>query len=328
MDLCHQGGAQRNCGKPWISYTKIVEHIDLAWEHCRSLLAVIRHGSLSAAARALGLTQPTLSRHISGLEAALGAALFTRSPHGLRPTEVAQAILPHAEAMASAAAALVRSASGAAAAVAGIVRIAASEMIGVEVLPPILAEVGERYPDVAVELALSNRNEDLLRRDVDLAVRMVRPAQVGLVARQIGKVQLGLYAHRRYVERHGSPETAADLSRHRLVGFDREWPGGVLGSQALDLSPADFGLRTDSDLAQLAAVRAGGGIGVVQDGIAVRERELVPVLRGVVAFELPMWLAMHEDLRLTARVRAVFDVLADALSEYAGHQVTGASRAG
>ena len=148
-------------------------------------------GSLSGAARRLGLTQPTVGRHIDALEAALGLTLFTRSPRGLAPTTAALALAPHVEAMAASAAALARTASGEAAADRGVVRVTASEIIGCEVLPPILAAFRAEHPGIAVELALTNRNEDLARRDADIAVRMVRPTQSALARA----------AHRRFAHR-------------------------------------------------------------------------------------------------------------------------------
>jgi DNA-binding transcriptional LysR family regulator len=282
------------------------------WEHCRSLLAVLRHGNLSAAARARGLTQPTLGRHIAELERSLGAALFTRSPHGLRPTETALAVLPYPETMTSAAEALIRTASGLAGSFDGTVRVAASEMIGVEVLPPILAELRAELPQIRIELALSNLNEDLLRHEADVAVRMARPTQAGLVTRRVGSVFLGLYAHRTYIARCGLPGSIEELGSHALIGFDREWPEAALKSQGLHLAPDGFALRTDSDLAQLAALRCGLGVGIAQAQIVRRDPDLVPLLADAVRFELPMWVARHEDLQ-TARVRTVFSRLANGL---------------
>lgn len=192
------------------------------WDLYRSFLAVLREGSLSGAARALGLTQPTLGRHVEALEQTLGLALFTRSGHGLMPTEAALELRPHAEALAASAAALLRAASGRGAGTRGTVRITASEVVGAEVLPPILARLRREHPELVVELVLSNRTEDLLRRDADIAVRMVRPAQEALVARRLGVVELGLHAHQRYLDRCGAPAVLDDLRAHALIGFDRE----------------------------------------------------------------------------------------------------------
>jgi DNA-binding transcriptional LysR family regulator len=289
----------------------------IPWELYRSFLAVARHGSLSGAARALRLTQPTLGRHVDQLEQALGTPMFTRSPQGLIPTETALTLVPIAEAMESAAEAMVRAASGQGDAIAGVVRITASQSVGAEVLPGILADFAERHPLIAFELNLSNRAEDLLRRDADIAVRMLRPTQTGLVARWLGETVLGLYAHRRYLERTRRPETIVDLAGLRLIGFDRDpVPVLKLKDGALPLSRDMFSLRTDNDLAQLAALRAGYGMGVCQVGIARRDPDLVRLLPEVIAVPLPTWLVMHEDLRANGRVRGVFDHLVGAMQDY------------
>ncbi len=288
------------------------------WETYRSFLSVMTEGSLSAAARKLGLTQPTLGRHIDQLEADLRVPLFTRSQSGLIPTQAARELLPHAQAMASAADALVRASSGADAEERGTVRLTASVVIGGEVLPPILTAFRERHPHIAVELVLSDQTQDLLRRDADIAVRMVRPAQEALVARRIGRVGLGLHAHRRYLDKHGTPQTLDDVARHALIGFDKETAVvQSLRRLGLTLTREMFALRCDADLAQLAALRAGFGLGVCQFGIARRDPDLVPVLTNVFKFEIEMWLAMHKDLRGTKRMRLLFDHLAEGLGAYA-----------
>jgi DNA-binding transcriptional LysR family regulator len=288
------------------------------WNLYRSFLAVLRTGSLSSAARALSLTQPTLGRHIAELESALGSPLFARSRHGLAPTEAALALKPHAETMEAAADALMRTASGEAREARGVIRLTASEMIGVEVLPPLLAAFRERHPHIAIELHLSNRNQDLLRRDADIAVRMVRPAQSALVARKIGKVAIGLFAHRDYVARHGLPKTLAEVAGHAIIGFDRD-ARAVRGLQlSLGVTRDLFALRTDNDHAQLAALRAGFGIGGAQLGIARRDPALLPVLADEVRFDIDMWLVMHEDLRGLKRARLLFDHLVEGLSAYIG----------
>jgi DNA-binding transcriptional LysR family regulator len=291
--------------------------MDTGWHLHRSFLGVLRLGSLSGAARALGLTQPTLGRHIDALEAALGVKLFARSRHGLMPTAAALDLRVHAEAMEAAAAAMARAASGEADAPGGAVRLTASNMIGVEVLPPILTEFRARHPKIAVELVLSNRNQDLGRRDADIAVRMMRPTQKTLIARRVGSLRVGLYAHRRYLARHGAPRTVEELRGHALIGFDRDDTAFRALAGALPVSREIFALRTDDDLAQLSALRAGFGIGGAQAGIAVRDGALVPVLPGAVSFRLEMWLAMHRDLKTSRRVRLLFDHLAAALEVYA-----------
>ncbi|MGH8156761.1 MAG: LysR family transcriptional regulator [Rhodanobacter sp.] len=288
------------------------------WELYRSFLAVMREGSLSAAARSLGMTQPSLGRHIRQLEASLGVALFTRSPQGLTPTDLGQELVAHAQAMAAASASLRRAASGSSHDIRGVVRVTCSEVIGAEVLPPMLADFRGKHPGIVIELSLSNQNEDLLRKDADIAVRMLRPAQGALVARSIGRIPLGLHAHRRYLKTHGQPRSLAELSQHAIIGFDHETPALRAIRSQLPFGRADFALRSDSDLAQLAAIRAGYGIGVCQCAIARRDRHLVHLLPQAFALALDTWLVMHEDLKASRRTRLLFDHLAQALIAYAG----------
>ncbi len=290
---------------------------DPDWSLYRSFLAVLREKSLSAAARALNLTQPTLARHIDALEAALGFELFTRSQQGLLPTEAALELAPLAESLAANAMAILRTASGLGRAVKGTVRVSASEIVGAEILPPILAGLRRRHPALEFELVLSNAVDNLLRRDADIAVRMVEPAQEALVVRRLGSVTLGLHAHRDYLAHAGTPSAFADLAGHSLIGFDRETPalralrGRVPGADRLH-----YCLRADSDVAQWRAIETGFGIGICQTGLARRNPNLVHLLPDAFALKLGVWLAMHENLRATPRCRAVFDGLAAGLLAY------------
>lgn len=289
------------------------------WSLYRSFLAVLTEGSLSAAARALGLTQPTLARHVEALEEALGLELFVRSQQGLSPTDGALELRPYAEELAATAAAMRRAASGHGGAVAGTVRITAAEIVGAEVLPPVLATLRERHPGLEIELALSDSVDNLLRREADIAVRMIEPAQEALVVRRLGAVTLGIHGHARYLDRAGRPRSLDDLPGHSLVGFDRETP--ELRSMLRRIPGAGwledlrFAFRTDNQIAQLMAIRAGLGIGLCHVALARRDGDLERVLPGV-EFRLDMFLAMHEDLRSTPRCRAAFDGLAAGLAAY------------
>ena len=285
------------------------------WDLYRSFLAVMTQGSLSAAARSLSSTQPTIGRHIEALEQALGEPLFTRSASGLRPTETALALQPHAEAMAAAAEALIRTASGEAGQVKGVIRLTASEIMGAEVLPPILTRFHEAWPEVVIELLASNKVEDLLRRDADIAVRMARPTQEALLARRVGEVQIGFFAHRDYLAKHGAPQMLADAQA--AIGYDRDdQVVRRLNRSNLPLGRDVFAFRSDSDLAQLGALRAGFGIGGAQFGIARRDANLVQVLPGV-TFDMDIWVVMHEDLKASRRIKLMFDHLAAELTAYA-----------
>lgn len=293
-----------------------MKQIEPGWEHYRTLLAVIREGSLSAAARALGLTQPTVGRHVDALEDALGIALFTRSQGGLVPTESALALVPHAEAMASAAEALRRTASGEAEEDRGTVRITASEMIGTEVLPAMLTRFREAHPRITIEVMLSNRSEDLLQREADIAIRMIRPTQGALLAKKIGVVGIGLHGHRDYIARHGAPTTQEEAFKHPLIGYDREPSVRRLKGTDVDLSRDMFAYRSDSDIAQFAALKAGFGLGMCQFPLAKKHPDLMPVMPGQFGFELDIWVVMHEDHKTSLRMRLMFDHLAQEFGAY------------
>ena len=297
-----------------------MDNAEPGWDLYRSFLAVLRLGSLSAAGRALGLTQPTIGRHIATLQACLGGrVLFTRSQTGLMATAAAHELRPHAEDMAAAAAAFVRMGSGNLEETAGIVRLAAADVIGVEVLPAILAEFRYKYPNTVIELSLSNQMADLLRRDADIAVRMVRPKQKALLAKRVGTVALGFHAHRRYLERFGYPERLEDLVHHTLIGFDRTLPSAnLLNAVPLPVSRELFAFRCDNDLAQMAALRSGFGIGICQTGIAGRDPNLLPLLGKQFKADMEIWIVMHNDLKRISRMRLMFDHLALSLAQFAG----------
>ncbi|HEY2750928.1 LysR family transcriptional regulator [Phenylobacterium sp.] len=286
------------------------------WDLFQSLHAVLEAGTLSAAAKLRGLTQPTLGRHIETLEQRLGSPLFLRSPRGLQPTDLALGLKPHLHDMSAAASAAVRDASGAADSLLGSIRITASEIVGAEVLPPMLASFRNQHPGVVIEMMLSNINDDLSRREADIAVRMTPPSQSSLVAKKVGEVSLGFYATQEYLERYGVPQILEDFDDHAMIGFDspargiRDVPG-----LNMPVSRETFSFRSDSDLAQLAATRAGFGIGVVQDAIA-RRYGLVHVLPDFTLFTLGCWIVMHENLRGNRRMRLMFDHLVDGMTAY------------
>ena len=287
---------------------------DIGWEMYRSLLA-----ALSGAARTLGVAQPTVGRHIASLEKSLKLALFTRSQTGLMPTEAALALRTYAESMSNTAAALERAAASQGSGVRGTVRITASDVIGVEVLPPIIAGLRDEHPELVVELVLTDRIQDLLRREADIAVRMTRPRQELLVARRIGQIELGMFAHQRYLSRRGTPNSMADVAHHALIGFDQ--PTLFVRGAGKSLSGwrrEAFAMRTDNNLAQLALIRAGAGIGVCQSAIARRDDALVRLFPLQFSLPLETWVTMHEDLRNSPRCRIAFDALVNGLRQYVG----------
>jgi DNA-binding transcriptional LysR family regulator len=288
---------------------------EIPWDLYRTFLAVLEEGSLSGAARSLGITQPTAGRHMEALETALDQRLFIRTPAGLAPTPAAEALRGYAQVMRSTAAALARAASHGEE-VSGTVRISASEVIGVEVLPPALAALRRAHPGLAVELVPTDRVQDLLRSEADVAVRMTAPQQELLIARRIGEVELGLYAHAQYLAQQGTPASSAELAQHALIGFDELTP---FVRRALSTLPGlrrdSFALRSDSTVAQLALLRAGCGIGVCQRALAGRPPGLVRVLPGW-TWQLPVWVTLHEDLRDSPRCKVTFDALVACLAQH------------
>ncbi|WP_025854195.1 LysR family transcriptional regulator [Pseudomonas sp. CHM02] len=288
---------------------------NIGWELYRSFLGVFREGSLSGAARQLGITQPTVGRHIAALETALGVVLFTRSPTGLLPTAMARTLRAHAETMERTAAALERAASAQGDEVRGVVRVSASEVVGVEVLPPILTQLRQTHPHLKVELVLTNRLSDLLQLEADIAVRMVRPSQEQLLARRIGLIEVGLHARDDYLQQHGLPLQIHDLAGHSVIGFDQE--NAFIRSMAIKgFERSAFALSSDSDLAQLALIRAGAGIGGCQVQLAKRDPRLRRVLPEGFSIKLDTWVTMHEDLRNSPRCRVMFDALVEGLQRY------------
>jgi DNA-binding transcriptional LysR family regulator len=290
---------------------------DIGWELYRSFLGVLNQGSLSGAARELGVAQPTIGRHVAALEKSLGLALFTRSQTGLLPTAAGQSLRTYAESLQSTVAALRRAAANQGSGVSGSVRITASDVMGVEVLPPIIARLRDKHPELTVELALTDRVQDLVRRESDIAVRMVRPRQELLVARRAGQIVLGLHAHQDYLSRRGTPKSIADLANHALIGFDETTAFIREAGKSFSAWRREaFSLRTDNNLAQLALIRSGAGIGVCQAAIAQRDNRIVRILPKQFALPLEVWITMHQDLRNSPRCRVTFDALVKGLQQH------------
>ncbi|AOY02220.1 hypothetical protein BJP62_05660 [Jeongeupia sp. USM3] len=286
------------------------------WDDQRVLLAVLREGSLLGAARVLGVSQPTVRRRIEALEAALGVALFTRGTAAVVPTQTALGLLPHLEAMERAAAALQRGASADAGALAGKVRLTTSGLLGVEVLPTLLAPLRANHAGIGIELALSDRLEDLIEHEADIALRTVRPDHDSLVAQRAGITRVGLYGTPELIARHGLPTTLDALGDWPLITPDRsskDWETLALHGYPVD--HVRTAIRTDNHLAQLAAIRAGLGIGPCHHAIAQRDG-LVRVLDERFGFDLAVWLAMPESLRNVRRVAVVFRHLVEATTRF------------
>ncbi|WP_339471455.1 LysR family transcriptional regulator [Pseudomonas sp. EL_65y_Pfl1_R83] len=288
----------------------------LQWETQRVFLAVLRTGSLSAAARALGIAQATARRRIDVLERSVGMSLFVRSPAGLLPTDTARQLIKHAESMALAAEAFSRAASAQANDLSGTVRVTSSELLGVEVLPSMLREIRDAEPQLTLELSVSNRLEDLALQEADVAVRIRRPTEAAVVARHVGDLRIGLYATQELLARYGHPRTADALEKCPLIGPDRNLiETAFLEQKGFFPTQERPSIRTDHHLVQFAALRAGLGIGVCSSQLA-RRYGLVRVLHEQVDFRVDIWIAMHHDLRRVKRIALVFDSLAESLARF------------
>ncbi len=289
-------------------------HNNFDWALVPSFLAALEQGSLLGASRVLKASQPTVGRHIAELESQLGVVLFERTGRGLLPTDMAHRLAEAAHSMQAGADQLARSVSGAQAEVAGTVRITASEPVAHLLLPPLLLQMRAVLPDVQVELVASNKVSNLLRREADIALRMVQPDQTSLIAKRVGQVTISACAHRDYLRRRGTPKLVADLLTHELIGNDRD-DAIIRGSVALGftLTRENFAFRTDDLMAYWQGVRAGLGVGFVADYIQRTDNAVLPLLPMMKIPPIPMWLAVHREIRTSKRIRVVYDFLSQVL---------------
>ncbi len=294
------------------------------WALVQRFLAVLDAGSLSAAAKRLGAQQPTLSRQVAALEQQLGGALFERTGRGVEPTALAQAIAASARQMSAGADDLLRRVTRKRTqATTGTVRISTSQVAASYLLPPVLAALQAEEPGIQIELVASNQITNLLRREADIAVRMVRPAQSSLVARKLADLPITPCAHSSYLARAGMPQRPEQLLQHRLIGYDRD-ETLLRGFSALGFPIAreHFALRTDDQLAYGRLVAAGAGIGFVARYNLAHWPGVQPLLPQLKIPALPCWLAVHREIRGNALVRRVFDYLANAIPDQLARSAT------
>lgn len=287
------------------------------WALWRSFAAVVAHGSLSGAARAIGLSQPTIGRHIETLEADLGLALFERTMTGLKPNAAALRLYePVTRAQAALAEAAIV-AEGAQEEIGGTVRLTASAIISNYVLPELLAPIRELHPRIAIETVPSDSAENLLMREADIAVRMFRPTQLELVTRYLGDIPLVPAAHERYLARRGRPLELADLWDHEIIGFDRS-DAILVHARGLgfNLSRENFVLRSDDQPHLWELMKAGLGIGFAQANLVRRTPGMVVLPIDLHIPPLPVWLTTHKELFTSHRIRAIYDALAEGLTAY------------
>ncbi|WP_158965438.1 LysR family transcriptional regulator [Chachezhania sediminis] len=285
------------------------------WSLIQAFLAVAETGSLSAAARTLGQSQPTLGRQVRALETTLGTQLFERHARGLHPSAEGAALLPHAMAMREAMQALRLTAAGQSQRLEGTVRIAASVFMAHYLMPQILSDIRQAEPAIQLDLVASDASENLLFREADIAVRMYRPTHEGLVTQHVTDLELGIFAAKSYLDRRGRPKGPGDLGNHDLVGYDRnEQIVQAMTAQGHAVDRSDFALRCDNQAIYWQLVRAGCGLGFSQRGVGRADPAVEELDLGIAIPPLPVWLTAPEAMRHTPRIRRVWTLLVEALA--------------
>lgn len=288
---------------------------NLDWNQLKAFLETAETGSLSAAARKLGLTQPTLSRQVAAIEQVMGVTLFERVGKSMALTPTGLDLLEHARAMGAAAEALSLAATGSSQAVRGVVSVSATDVVASVLLPPLVKKLHDQEPGITIDVIPSNALSDLLRREADIAIRHVKPEQPDLIARLVREASAHFYASESWVNAHGHPRSAEDAARLSFVGSDRSGQYlGYLRMHGLPLSEANFSCYADHSVAHWALVRQGMGIGAMMEEIALATPGMVRVLDDLPPILFPIWLVTHRELRTSKRIRMVFDALAQGLA--------------
>lgn len=287
------------------------------WNRARAFLVTAEEGSLSAAARALDLTQPTLGRQVAALEQELGVALFERGGKGLELTPSGLDLVEHVRAMGNAAGRLSLAASGQSDSLEGSVCISATEATAAFVLPAILRKLRRNEPGIEIELIASNSTSDLKRREADIAVRAFRPTQGDLIARKVAVEKIQLYAAPEYLKGLGNPSSPEGFSDAEFIGFSRSEELIVaLNGMGFRLTQGNFPVTTESHIVHWQLVKHGIGIGVMPAAIGDTDPGVERILPDFDAFEVEIWLVAHRELKTSRRVRMVYDFLADELADY------------
>jgi len=286
------------------------------WSLTQAFLATAETGSLSAAARQLGRSQPTVGRQIQALEDQLGVTLFQRAARGLALTEVGEKVLPFAQSLAEQAGRLSLAAESTSDTLQGTVRITASDIMATYIMPEILRDFMHEEPEIQIEMVASNNLQNLLTREADIAVRMAQPDQNDVISQRIGAIQFGLYGADSYFQKFGKPQSFGDLENHIVLGFDQsDMILRRVRELGHEVDRESFRFRTDSQVTYTNALRAGLGIGGCSHLLAKSFGGLTAVLPEMEIQPLPVYLVAHEELRTSARIRRVYDYLAKALRE-------------
>ena len=282
------------------------------WNHIRAFLATAETGSLSAAARRLDQTQPTLSRQIAALESDLGVMLFERVGRSLQITTAGIELLEHTRTMGAAADRIALAASGQAQSIEGEVRITASDVMSAYILPDLLRQIRAQAPKLRVDVIAANDIRDLMRREADIAIRHVRPDQPDLIAKLVQEADGHFYAATAYLNRAGRPKSLSDLSRHAFISFgDTAQMIAYFEPIGLHLTEENFRLGSQSGIVAWEFARQGFGIAPMSESVGDAAPGMERVLPDMEPLRFPIWLTTHRELHTSRRIRLVFDLLAD-----------------
>lgn len=285
------------------------------WSQAQAFLATAETGSFSAAAGRLGLSQPTVGRHVSALESDLGLTLFDRVGKSLMLTDNGLALVEHVKAMKDAADRLSFAALGKDKTIAGPVSITASDVFCAYVLPPIIERMRLTYPEVQVEIVSTNDVQDLRRREADIAIRHVQPTHPDLYAKRLRTTQGKLYGATSYLDQLGRPATIKDFSeRATFIGDTSGQVLQMLTAKGVPVAPAQFSIIANSGVAIWELIKRGVGLAVMFQDLAVMTPEVEVILPTEISVDVPVWLVTHRELNTNARIRAIFDVLTGELA--------------
>lgn len=285
------------------------------WTHLRAFLETAETGSLSAAARRLGLTQPTLSRQVSALEEAMGLMLFERLGRGLALTEAGRELLPHARRMGEAAERLAFSVAALSSDLSGPVRISASYAYAAYRLPGLLGRIKQAAPRLCPEIIASDDISDLMRREADIAIRHLRPSEPELVARLVFEARGHFYASPALLARQGRPDTKAALATMDWIGLGDEARFlSYAAALGIPLKPSAFQASSENGITAWEMAKAGLGVCAMDESIAALSPEMEPLLASEIDITFPVWLVTHREIHTSPRIRLVFDMLAEAFS--------------
>jgi DNA-binding transcriptional LysR family regulator len=289
------------------------------WDNVRFFLATCREGSLSGAARVLGVDHVTVARRVALLEERFGAKLLSRTPEGFSITAAGQSILRQCETMESAALNLEGLVAGHDTRIAGSVRLTSTDALAYAIIVPCLVALRETHPELRIDLLPGVRALDIARREIDLAVRfsLSRPSGASLICRKLGVVGFALYAAPQYLAARGTPTPGGGLRGHDIITYPG-WPRGMgprFTGESLDGTRT--AVRSNDRFVQVKATGVGLGISELACFLGDERSELVRVWPDQVPTLRSVWLVMHEDLRRTARVRAVAAAVAAAFEQNA-----------